>query len=300
MLKTVSTSSSGGGGSLAINTTPITGGTSGNILYDNAGTVGEKSVTGTGSVVLSDSPVITTLLSTNALTANGSLQLVGNDVADQNIATGQFSTALNIGGLTGGGAINIGQSPDGAAINIATTSATSNSVTIGSLTGTGTLTFGQSSVTQTVRIGTGSGSNVSIGGGGNGTATINNLGGAINIGGTSATGTITLGRSTGAQTVNIATGVTAASTTKAVNIGTAGNATSTTNIAIGSTAGTSTTTVNGLLKQQTYLVANLPTGSAGARSFVTDALTPTFGAAVAGSGAVGVPVYHDGTSWKVG
>ena len=120
------------------------------------------------------------------------------------------------------------------------------------------------------------------------------------IGGASQTGTLTFGQSTAAQTVNIATGVTAASTTKAVNIGTAGNATSTTNIAIGSATGTSTTTLNGLIKQQTYTVATLPTGSAGARSFVTDALTPVFGSAVTGGGAVGVPVYHDGTSWKVG
>ena len=55
-----------------------------------------------------------------------------------------------------------------------------------------------------------------------------------------------------------------------------------------------------LVKLQTYTVATLPTGSAGAKSFVTNALTPTFGAAVVGGGAVGVPVYHDGTSWKVG
>jgi hypothetical protein len=124
--------------------------------------------------------------------------------------------------------------------------------------------------------------------------------GTVTIGNSAQTGTLTFGQSTAAQTVNIATGITAAATTKAVNIGTAGNATSTTNIAIGSTTGTSTTTVNGLLKLQTYLVANLPTGSAGAKSFVTDALTPTFGSAVVGGGAVGVPVYHDGTSWKVG
>jgi len=37
---------------LTINTTAITGGTTGRILYDNAGTVGELATTGTGSVVL--------------------------------------------------------------------------------------------------------------------------------------------------------------------------------------------------------------------------------------------------------
>jgi len=57
---------------------------------------------------------------------------------------------------------------------------------------------------------------------------------------------------------------------------------------------------NGIVTQQTYTVATLPTGVAGSRSFVTDALAPAFGVAVASGGAVGVPVYHDGTSWKVG
>jgi len=52
-----------------------------------------------------------------------------------------------------------------------------------------------------------------------------------------------------------------------------------------------------------YTVATLPsaaTSGTGARSFVTDASAPTFGATVAGGGAVAVPVYSDGTNWKVG
>jgi len=52
-----------------------------------------------------------------------------------------------------------------------------------------------------------------------------------------------------------------------------------------------------------YTVATLPsavTSGVGARSFVTDALAPTFGATVVGAGAVAVPVYSDGTVWKVG
>lgn len=42
------------------------------------------------------------------------------------------------------------------------------------------------------------------------------------------------------------------------------------------------------------------TVGAGARAFVTDATAPTFGATVAGGGAVATPVYSDGTDWKVG
>jgi hypothetical protein len=52
-----------------------------------------------------------------------------------------------------------------------------------------------------------------------------------------------------------------------------------------------------------YTVSTLPsaaTSGKGARSFVTDASAPTFGATVAGGGAVAVPVYSDGTNWKVG
>jgi hypothetical protein len=52
-----------------------------------------------------------------------------------------------------------------------------------------------------------------------------------------------------------------------------------------------------------YTVATLPsavTSGKGARSFVTDALGPTFGATVVTGGAVAVPVYSDGTNWKVG
>ena len=52
-----------------------------------------------------------------------------------------------------------------------------------------------------------------------------------------------------------------------------------------------------------YTVATLPsavTSGKGARSFVTDALGPTFGATVATGGATAVPVYSDGTNWKVG
>jgi hypothetical protein len=52
-----------------------------------------------------------------------------------------------------------------------------------------------------------------------------------------------------------------------------------------------------------YLVADLPSASvsgAGARAFVSNALAPAFGATVVGGGAVKVPVYSDGTNWKVG
>jgi hypothetical protein len=68
--------------------------------------------------------------------------------------------------------------------------------------------------------------------------------GNLAIGGTAATGLLTIGRSTANQTLELATGVTAAGSTKIVNIGTAGTTGSTTNINIGPVLGSGTTTVN--------------------------------------------------------
>ena len=47
-------------------------------------------------------------------------------------------------------------------------------------------------------------------------------------------------------------------------------------------------------------LAAAATAGNGARAFVTDALAPAFGSTVAGGGAVSIPVYSDGTNWKVG
>jgi hypothetical protein len=58
----VPTWAAGGGGSstITVNTTTITGGTTGRVLYDNAGTVGELTNTGTGNNVLATSPTLVT------------------------------------------------------------------------------------------------------------------------------------------------------------------------------------------------------------------------------------------------
>ena len=70
-------------GGLTINTSTITGGTSGRVLYDNAGAVGELPVTGTGSVVLSNSPTLT-----------------GNVTANVNLRSGTLATLLPLAGGT--------------------------------------------------------------------------------------------------------------------------------------------------------------------------------------------------------
>jgi len=62
-------------------------------------------------------------------------------------------------------------------------------------------------------------------------------------------------------------------------------------------------TLGQLAATTNFLVADLPSAAdsgSGARSFVSNALGPTFGSVVVGGGAVKTPVYSDGTNWRVG
>ena len=235
---------------------------------------------GSGTVVaLSDSPTFTT-----AITATGSLQLTGDSSSNHNIATNQTSNTLTVGGTSATGAITLGQSTGAQNINIATSAANASIVNIG---GTGTST------------------------------------GAINI-----------GRGTGSQTISIASGAAGSTVTtgqtRAINIGTTSFGTGVSNVNIGKYSATvahttglsgnivtiqaQTLTLNnigalvigGNLLQSVNFVSGLPglTGVArGSRAFVTDAGTPVvFGAVVNDGGGTGtpVPVYYDGTNWRVG
>ncbi len=51
------------------------------------------------------------------------------------------------------------------------------------------------------------------------------------------------------------------------------------------------------LRLKNYTVATLPAGTQGDYCYVTDATAPTYGATVAGGGAVVTPVFYDGTNW---
>lgn len=106
--------------SLTVNTTTISGGTSGRVLYDNAGTVGELAVTGSGSAVLATAPTITggretqASLGTGAITidcATGnvfSINLTANvtSIAFSNVPTSGTAYALTLS-VTIGGAYTI-------------------------------------------------------------------------------------------------------------------------------------------------------------------------------------------------
>jgi hypothetical protein len=57
------------------------------------------------------------------------------------------------------------------------------------------------------------------------------------------------------------------------------------------------------VSNQVYVVAKLPDAAGagiGTRAFVTDSSVSTFGSTVAGGGSTVVPVYSNGTNWKVG
>ena len=128
--------------------------------------------------------------------------------------------------------------------------------------------------------GTASVSSLSVTGGISTTASTSNINlgtsltsGTWAIGGTSGTGTITLGQSTVSQTTNIQAGATASGSTKTMNIGTAGVSGSTTAINIGSavSGATSTTTLNGLVIDSiSAAVSAAGTTQAGATGLVSN------------------------------
>lgn len=159
--------------------------------------------TGTGAVVLGTSPTITTPV----ITANAS-QFTLQDVTDPT-----KQALFSVSGIT---------------------TATTRTYTLPDVTGTvallsGTQTFSSattfSTTTGTLNFGTSQSS------------------GAFTVGGTSGTGTITLGRSTASQTTNIQAGATASGNTKTINFGTAGLSGSTTVINIGSTVSGATNSI---------------------------------------------------------
>ena len=77
------------------------------------------------------------------------------------------------------------------------------------------------------------------------------------------------------------------------------------NVTIATTSSTGVA-VTGLISATTtvktggYTVAGLPTvGTVGRRAYVTNALSPAYGATVVGGGAVITPVFDNGTAWIV-
>jgi len=81
------------------------------------------------------------------------------------------------------------------------------------------------------------------------------------------------------------------------------NAAGATNILVNASPTTNVVTFTNVIKTATTVFASLPaaaTAGAGARAFITDATAATFGTVAAGGGANAVPVWSDGTNWKIG
>ncbi len=75
------------------------------------------------------------------------------------------------------------------------------------------------------------------------------------------------------------------------------------NLALWIAGAISNMTVAGYVKVPAVTVANLPSASvagAGSRATVSDANATTFNSVVAGGGANILPVFSDGTNWRIG
>ena len=208
------------------------------VTLTNAATV---NVNGANPTLASTSTGTLTLFNTNLLTVNAFNAATTATLANS-------ATTLGIGNTaTAAQTVNMFTASTGASTYNFATGTTANATIKSISIGTG----GASGSTTNIALGS------SVSGAG-GTTTINTAltvtpatAGTVTIGKTDGTGTITLGSSTAAQTVNIATGVTASGSAKTVNIGTNSASGSTTGITIGSTAGTTTLTFQGAMADAT-------------------------------------------------
>jgi hypothetical protein len=154
-----------------------------------------------------------------------------------------------------------------------------------------------------------------------GTVLVTGIGYTIGAAWTFSSATNTFGSSTAAGTIGVASGATIAAATKTVNIGTAGVSTSVTNVNIGSSVagalgtltinsptvafGATVTAINLPVPPTitSSTVAGLPAATAaGKLAFVTNgsvAHAGNSGTIVAGGGANFLPVYSDGTNWRI-
>lgn len=174
--------------------------------------------------------------------------------------------AVTIGSTSGTDVVTLGRSVDSQTVNIATGATTNTSAKIVNLA-----TAGVSGSTATINMGSavsGATNNILIGDAASTSTTT--IAGTVTIGNSSGTDTLTFGRSGGSQTVNIASaGISLG--TKTVNIGaTGGNGT--TNITLGATGsvnGPTTINIGTQARTSNNTTVNIATGSTGGGASVT-------------------------------
>lgn len=139
----------GGKTSVTVGSTLIAGGSAGNVLYDNAGTLGEYTITGTaGNVVMSVSPTITGTLSTANQTitsASANALAVGlggtsNPAFNIDASTASSATGINIKSAAAGGGVAVSTISSGTNENLTIDAKGSGTITLGG-TSTGNITL---------------------------------------------------------------------------------------------------------------------------------------------------------------
>jgi len=239
---------------------------SGSLSTDGSVSLGDSAddaVTVAGDLTVNGGDLNTTSSTFNLL-QSASILNIGTTPATRavNLGTADAIQAVTIGSIFGASSLVL----EAGTGNMLLTGSTSTTYTIGGETGTGTLTLGRSTESNTIDIGNGSvtaisrvqtvniGTNasslgsalISIGSiGGSSSTTIaansqltltGSTGTAYIIGGQGQAGTITLGRSTSANTINIGSAGNNTSNTQTINIG--GGA-GTSAVSLGATTGTS-------------------------------------------------------------
>lgn len=111
----------GGGGGITVATTTVTGGTNGRVLYDNAGVVGEYTISGTGSVAMTNSPTFVTpalgtpssgtLTNATGLPISTGVSGLGTGVATFLATPSSTNFAAAITDETGTGSVVLGTTP---------------------------------------------------------------------------------------------------------------------------------------------------------------------------------------------
>ena len=242
-------------------------GAAANVLYGNGAFAAAPAGGSYG-----DSNVATLLnaFGSNTITTTGVIAGVGSGLsglAGANV-TGEVTNAATANAVAGA---NVSGT-----VPLATTSGTVSTAAQPNITSTGTLT----SLTVAGALGVTTG--VITGDGG----------GSSNIPGANLTGTITATTAVLAQEVSQAA---------QPNIGSVGTLSSL--IVSGNITGQSYISATTAIQTTPVVVGSLPaaaTAGAGARAFVSDANDTAFNAVVAGAGANNLPVFSDGTAWRIG